>query len=338
MGIPNSRTLQICCLLLGPVLLAGCADLKVDTNVVSLWDERPVVNVHVWNAADGGLVLSWTASSNFARVAVNPTQHTGNSHKATISVSSFSSPDNYDAQVTFTNANDSGDRETIRVSFGTEGKKRHLLIGENFLDIGNWWEYQEHTTEVNGQPVDEWETCNMEVVGTDIVEGYYTAVWESRSDGSWNRCYWYLTSEYVMEAGWEDDNGKEVVRDSDPWEAFPVWIDETDANRHYGHGLYRGWDKRNPSNTWTGYKDGYVTFLREETVTVPAGTFDCVVVLLHSESFDSGGYQSNDDVALWFDPDVGIIRMDSFEWERLGDGGEESEAGTLELASTNVLG
>ncbi len=338
MGIPNTRTLQICCLFLGPVVLAGCADLKVDTNVVSLWDERPVVNVHVWNAADGGLVLSWTASSNFVRVAVNPTQHTGNSHNATISVSSFSPPHNYNAQVTFTNANDPNDCETIRVSFGTQGKKRHLLIGESFLEIGNWWEYQKHTVEVNGQPVDEWETRDVEVVGTDTVEGLYAAVWESRSDGRWNRRYWYLTSEYVMEAGWEDDNGKEVVRDSDPWEALPVWIDETDENRHYGHGLHRGWDKRNSSNAWAGHKDGYVTFLHEETITVPAGTFECVVVFVHSESSDSGGCQRYYDTTLWFDRDVGIIRMDSFEWERHGDGSEESESYTLELASTNVLG
>ena len=215
----------------------------------------------------------------------------------------------------------------------------YRLIPENFLAIGNHWEYQLHITKDEGVPVDWWGTLVWDVTQTANVSGFNTTILQEVSTisgvGSYTGLlYWYLSSENLVEVRWEEDTEYETVRDNDPWEMVPIWVSDTDNNRHVGHGQYTGYDGY---QGWTGYNDYYITYLRQETITVPAGTFNCTVVLMYSEWHDTGGWWGYENVTLWFSPSVGIIKLEAkdYTWD-VNDQAWYDEIETAELTSANV--
>lgn len=223
----------------------------------------------------------------------------------------------------------------------TQGKA-HRLIPENTLDIGNQWEYQMHITRWPGSgSVNWWGTATREIITNENVAGYdtvrsYAVITCPQTGTSWSTSNDYLTPEYVVEVRTENEGEIYTVRDNDPFEQTPVWANESDNNRHVGHGKYLG-QLKDPYFTWDGYQDSYITFLRTESITVPAGTFNCVVVFLREEFHDFAGIWGYDECTIWSNPLVGEIKCEEYFW--MWDPFELQAIvteGVFELTSTNV--
>jgi len=219
----------------------------------------------------------------------------------------------------------------------------HQLIDEYYLDVGNHWEYQVHITEdPDAGTVDWWGTEVEEVAGNEIIEGYDTAIIETTLDisgwgVSWSTHNCSLTQDYLLEIRYEDEEMIRIVRNNNPFECAPVWVNESDNNRHFGHGEHYGILK-DPYYTWDGYQDSYITFLRTESVTVPAGTFDCVVVFIRTEFHEFAGLWGYDENTIWAYPEVGVVKTDEYVW--MWDPIEEQEytgRGTTELTSVSLV-
>ena len=150
----------------------------------------------------------------------------------------------------------------------------------------------------------------------------------------------YLTSEYLLEVRQEtdgtDDDKVITVRDNDPWEVLPVWVEESDDNRHFSHGEYEGQNKHYPYNTWTGYTDGYITFRRMEQTTVPAGTFYCIVVFHTVEYRNDDGSWGFMDQTMWLHP-LGLpVKMERYEWDSPVTGQPTEANYNMQLTSINL--
>ncbi|MHC4499839.1 MAG: LamG domain-containing protein [Planctomycetota bacterium] len=193
------------------------------------------------------------------------------------------------------------------------------MIGEHVLDVGGHWEYQLHITEdPDAGPVDWWGTTTSDIVREETIEGYETVLFEETGqipgvESWWFKANYYLTSEYVVEVRSEDEGMIYLVRDNDPLENSPVWVNESDSNRHYGHGEHYG-TLKDPYYTWDGHRDKYVTFLRTETITVPAGSFDCVVLFVRQESHEFAGIWMYSEGTVWANPAVGSVKGDEYIW------------------------
>ena len=219
----------------------------------------------------------------------------------------------------------------------------HQLIGGHLLDIGNRWEYQIHITEdPDTGPVDWWGTVIREVVRNETIEGYDTVLYEDTGEIPgvvtwWQKSNYYLTSEYLVEVRSEDKDIIRLVRNNDPFEYAPVWVDELDNNRHFGHGEHYG-TLKDPYYTWDGYRDNYITFLRTEPITVPAGSFDCVVVFVRSEFHELEGLWGYVEMTVWANLEVGIVKTDEYAW--VWDPVEQRAStarGTTELTSFSLV-
>jgi hypothetical protein len=158
----------------------------------------------------------------------------------------------------------------------------YRILGDNYLDIGNEWTYKVHATKVDDEPVDLWGTHTIEVTHAENIEGYSaTAVRNEYSfpgvylEYEWDTTYNYLTQDYLVEVRHVDYESSTTARNNDPLEDLPVWVNDTDNNRHVGHGEFvgRSFDAP-PGDYWYGSHDTYITFEGQETITVPAGTID----------------------------------------------------------------
>lgn len=236
------------------------------------------------------------------------------------------------------------------------GGTKYRFIPENFLDIGNRWEYRE-TSEAPGEPEAGGEssgtTMVMTVTGSAEFGGYDTRVVEfafptaTELDTELNKVYWYMTSDDLVEAGFEDivlgfdedEYEVEQVRCDEPGAMLPIWVYSTDDVRHFGHGLSTSWDRDHPLRRTYKTWDTYVTFLGTESITVPAGQFDCVKVEIRNEFHDDDESGSLEVQVIWSDPGVGLIKIQSEEQSWDSDGVlelEETGSETLELIDTNV--
>lgn len=218
----------------------------------------------------------------------------------------------------------------------------YRFIGENYLGIGNRWEYQIHVTEdPEYGVVDWWGTSNEEVIRNEVIEGYNTALVEENTnipgiETSWSKINYYLTSDHLMSVRYEDYDWIRIVRNNNPFREAPVWISDSDNNRYLGRGEHTGiW--KSPSFEWDGYGDTYVTFLQTETISVPAGTFNCIVVLMHAETHEFEGIWAYTDLTAWVEPTIGPVKTDEYFWGWIpGEGASEGRE-TSELTWTNIL-
>ncbi len=147
----------------------------------------------------------------------------------------------------------------------------------------------------------------------------------------WAKVNYYLTPDYLIKVREENSDETYIATNKDPFEELPVWVDESDNERYVGHGKRLSRFKE-VAYTWNGYQDSYITFLRRERITVPAGTFNCVVVLLRTEflEFDGiCGYQEN---TVWFNAAVGDIKVINYFWMW-----DPSEAKAVKRESTDEL-
>ena len=212
--------------------------------------------------------------------------------------------------------------------------RSYALIGDNYLAAGNWWNYNAHITMSSNQTVDISTTARFDVFAL-IPDSGFPVLGTFDDYQSWDYCT--LTAQAMLSHAWQDAEEAQVVRNNDPIEEYPRETYDTDNARHFGHGQCTGWYKSDPWETWTGYEDTYVTFLRRERVTVPAGTFDCVVAKIHTDTVEDTGYVEAVEETTWFNPRFGIIKSDVVGSEYYPSAGWYNSAFSVELASSNMI-
>ena len=146
----------------------------------------------------------------------------------------------------------------------------------------------------------------------------------------------FLTSDYLVTVRQETDEDVKVVWNDDPWEMVPVWIADSDINRHIGHGEYKGESKIYPYDVWYGYLDNYITFVGLEEITVGVGTFNCIVIDLRSEYHEDSGSWGYTEERVWVHP-LGLpIKTNGYEYD--APVGEPTIEGTtiMELSWTDI--
>jgi len=212
------------------------------------------------------------------------------------------------------------------------------LIGENVFDVGNEWQYRDTRTEQDGQAVDHVGTFTRKVASDTAVNGLACVLVQEVRDWGTEELYWRLTDSYLQELKWVEGDEYEVFTAGDPTEVIPVWIDSSATNLPFGHGTYAGYDPEGPWN-WTGYADTSATYVGSESVTVPAGTFACVVVNIRWEWHDTDGWWGYDEITLWLNETVGIVKEEEYEYEwDPDDNRAETGRSVVELTSTNISG
>lgn len=191
----------------------------------------------------------------------------------------------------------------------------YRLIGEYYLDIGNQWTYQVHTTLEDNVPVDKWDTQTDTITGTKNILGHLTKIEEITDSNGTGYEYYELTNDYLLDYGYDDYvlGMHATVINNNPWEVVPVWINTTDNNRLLGTGDYQ-FQLDSPSMNWTGTMTSYITYDSQEIVTVPAGTFDCIVVISRVVFSDELGFQMEGTATSYADPEVGIIKEEYSFW------------------------
>lgn len=215
------------------------------------------------------------------------------------------------------------------------GGDEYRLFGEYFQTVGNQWQYDMHIYLLDNNPVNLWGTASLAITGTGNIAGYDTFIMDVNAPWGYAQRNLSVTPEYIIEIANDNDQGiHRVFSNNDPLEIYPIWVDDTDNNRLFGHGHYQVTLDSPPMN-WTETHDSYITYLRQETVTVPTGTFECIVVFLKWDWTDSDNWSGYTEETNWIDPHLGIIKGDTLEyyWDTVSG---HSSAYTWELTSTNV--
>lgn len=230
----------------------------------------------------------------------------------------------------------------------------HLLVPENFLTVGNQWQYTFQVTyhkyrDVNGVlqggAVNYNGTATMNITGTQTVSGYATHVVEMNRNipgvmDVTETMNWYRDSDHLVEVRWQDAEGYEQVRSAypagNPWEIMPVSISDTAVNQVFGYGEYAGQMTVSPFYNWTGSVTSAITYQGQVAITVPAGPFTCTKVYIRSDWTDDSGWHGYDENWFYMRPDVGIVRMETHSVEYMDTGALDSESRTImELSTSN---
>ena len=234
-----------------------------------------------------------------------------------------STPGKYTIEYNVTDsAGNKADPKTRVYTVVEEGEQVRLL-NESVLDIGNHWEYRVQLTLLENESVDETLDLVEDITESKMVAGINTRVRREKLTGagvdSTEFGYFFIdTNNHFTTAGRDETSYVETVRNDDPTELFPLIINTSDTNRKVGSGLYHGADK-STSDTWDGFEDTFLTYVGQETITVPAGTFDCIVVDSRIEWDDQNGETGIDESRFWMHPDIGVIKSISNNSETIGE-------------------
>ena len=218
-----------------------------------------------------------------------------------------------------------GANHTAVAVYGLATPVSYLLVSSHYLDVGNQWTYEAHYTELYFNTVDLWQTRVVEVTKTQTIAGQTVSVMRSSdSDSSWEEECLQASAGSIVRYKLNDPD---YIHQFDSAEAmFPVSITPDCNNTNVGHATYQASMVGLP-DTWAGTGDVWVTLLRTETIGVTAGTFVCVVVRILDKMVDSDGVTLTCDRTIWFNPYVGVIKMDVVR---------DGEAGSFWLKSTTL--
>ena len=214
------------------------------------------------------------------------------------------------------------------------------ILNESYLTIGNQWVYQFTLNELENESVSIESVYTEEFIGSRNVLGIdtrirFTSVFiPDLGTISIRNHLFFNEFDELTDAESSGDDFVETFRDNDPLEWLPLVMDTSDNNRNVGHGLYSGRDP-NSNETWIGSESTFITYITTEMVTVPAGTFECVVLDFRREWDNHDGESGISEHRLWMDPNIGIIKTDRVDTD-IEDGLVKRTAFTLELQSTNV--
>lgn len=212
------------------------------------------------------------------------------------------------------------------------------IIDGWYLDIGNQWTYDVHVTLEDNNPVDRWETRTETITGTKTVSGQVVKIMKVSDPSGIGYEYYDLTANYLLDYGYDDSEGMHsTVMNSNPGEVYPVSINTTDNNRLLGTGNYQ-LRMDDPYMVWATTITSYITYLRQEFVTVPAGTFYCIVALTKTVYSDELGFNMEFTTTLSIDPSIGIVKEVESSWlYNPYDGQKYYSASTSSLAQTNIV-
>ena len=193
------------------------------------------------------------------------------------------------------------------------------ILNPELLEVGNQWTYQFHLTLDSNDPVNIQSVLTDTITGTGSIAGISTRIRDRRVNipgiGLVVRTNHFFIDSLSRWSGvqFEDDEMIETVRNNDPTEFLPLVVDTTDTNRQVGSGSYHGQYKpaSGEVGTYNGVENTFVTYVRSETITVPAGTFACIVVDFRLEWND--GDSGQDETRFWLNPTVGIVKSEITE-------------------------
>jgi hypothetical protein len=228
--------------------------------------------------------------------------------------------------------------------------QQYRLLPKRLLDDKNICNYNLTVSgQEDGEAYNGSGTAYFKVTGTDEVNGVPIRKVEFKTTVTgwgWEKdiLLWRMTSENLEEYGdltssssreWED----ETVRNNNPAEVLPVFVNDTDVDRLFGTGEYSS--ETSWGETWTGTTNHYITYIGQEQLEVPAGTFDCihvqVTVQWQDEWYDpdwgSGTSEGEDVYDFWICSISGIIKMDIMETEA---GSPDWDSLSVELKSLKV--
>ena len=112
-----------------------------------------------------------------------------------------------------------------------------------------------------------------------------------------------------------------VAEYSDPLEKIPRFVHVNDNKTSFGYGVSQSHiGGTTQTQTWTRTQEQKVTFLGQVSVTVPAGTFDCIAIRVDETwQFDNDWY-GKAEREYWLNRPVGPIKMVYKVWDYDPDG------------------
>lgn len=208
---------------------------------------------------------------------------------------------------------------------------KYRILPEHFLDDNLLRVYDVHDTMEDNVPIDEWHVIQYSNLGSTIVKGYDTKIVKKQEPGSseYEIFYQFMNSDNLIRVKefWHENDGDGylLVKESDCAEDYPIFVNQGDVDRHFGHGVYEIWESGIYIEDVT--IDNYVTYLDTEQINTDAGTFDCIKVKIY-QTLTNESWWEHYTYTIWFEPTIGIIKREMIEidWE---EGGEESEQRTV---------
>jgi len=212
------------------------------------------------------------------------------------------------------------------------------VIGLNFLDVGNYWQYEFTTSIVNNVPATNVVIQDYQIVKNQLINGYDASVLKISSDFGSNELFWALSEDRIISVASNSNFGNlhKIVQNDDVYEFWPRYVNTLDYKKHIGHGKFFVTQDDIALN-WTETYDSYLTYLGEESVTVALGTFECQNILIREDWFDSDEFWGYTEETLWFTPEIGIIKAhrEDYSWDAFNSIGSKDE-GSYELLYTNI--
>jgi hypothetical protein len=210
----------------------------------------------------------------------------------------------------------------------------YRLFNEHFLDVGNTWNYRVHITKMDNSTVNLWGDSSQQVTGTAVVNSITTKKFETNGALGYSKKYGVQNANFLLLYKEEGDNYSATLTSGNPFEMYPISVLSTDNNNHFGNGNFN-FNQISPAMTWTAVLDSYITYLRQEQISVIAGTFQCTVVYIKTIRLDDDGYRVTTEETDWIDPHLGIIKANVTETTWDGSTNWVSVY-TYDLSSTNV--
>ncbi len=215
------------------------------------------------------------------------------------------------------------------------------LVPPNFLTVGNRWDYSVVLTEVDGEAVHRNGKATRRITGRGAAGGYDTFLYKETSSfdrGDFEQSELIVAGGFLKEVAWRDKDDAQTY--SNLLELIPTEIDASWNDRLVGDGAAcHGYVIKHPEWQWSGTEQNRLTYLGQETVTTPAGQYDCVKVQVNNAWDENDGSYGTEETVLWIDPDVGIIQEQSYQYDYdAWDGESDSVEYTATLRSTNVQG
>lgn len=188
------------------------------------------------------------------------------------------------------------------------------VLNESIVRLGNAWQFD---TVVNGNAnhIATWEFAGTELVNgqetLQLREVVYSGGTVVLSADTWNV---YLTGSFLMAnrrvAMRFNPYGGVRETYTDPLEKIPRFVNASDDSRDMGSGAASVEDIGDPFHQSFRIQDQSVTFITTETVTVPAGTFECVTFRVTEAAYIIGGGTERAERTYRMNDRVGPVSVD----------------------------
>ncbi|KPL09211.1 hypothetical protein AMJ85_07020 [candidate division BRC1 bacterium SM23_51] len=192
------------------------------------------------------------------------------------------------------------------------------VLHEGLFSVGNYWQFDSVAS--TGGFATYWRIVRAEQVGS-----YDTVVLQETTPYYVDDMNIYLnqtamTIVEINETRYGPPVQHIVATYSDPLEKIPRTVNASDLARQFGHGQSSAYIVENPAQQWSRTQEQFVSFVGIERITVPAGTFDCVVLLVEETWVYNSGYWGTARRFFWMHTIFGPIAMNYEVWDYYPDG------------------